>query len=388
MNEIIGKAKITRNNPDNNNKQTNKHNKKAYTRRKIMNTTESLEKIVKSNINGLGELITIERINLDQVTDKKNSVRNTGKHTDTINELYNLIENEEYDETGKFCPPIITTDNDGVKYLVSGNHRYAAHKKANKKDMLVANVSFYSEKTKLTFQLNENDKHFDKYVKNEQNSKDLYKVIAMKVIQKQIPSDKYDLELFLSELSFIKKVKNKTDKKEKLTNALNQVYKYVNQISGTNHDYVHTYETKSLIKELKDTFIKNDNTLDFEIQGFKELEDSDYDNRAFKNVVDKLYSNVENNTIKPLMLIAHVLGGNDYDDVKNIRNFKQQNLIKNKIEEARKICYIDDHLKFKGFKNGIQDLVNIVFPPQLGNELKDNKKIVDWLNQQINTINT
>lgn len=349
--------------------------------------TKKIEENVNSKIKGLGKLVAISYVNLDEIVDTKNSVRLEGKNSDTINKMKDIIERGEYDETGTYCPPIMSVTETGLKYLVSGNHRYTAHKKTNKTKMLVAEVVFNSEQDKTKFQLNENvcPEYFDNYVKSTQDDKQLIEVVVNKILRGEISENENDIRSFISDLNLIRKIKNKTKRDDKIQSLYNIIIKKVASQGKlkTNIDYLHTYDLNSEIPKIEKEFDQYKQHYNYICKGFKKFEDGDYDPRVWKDIVEKIESDIQQENVKQTVLMGHLLPSVKPKNAEAIRKFKTENLIKNKLDEARKICYLDDTLKYKyGYTNGIQDLVNIVFPPQLGKEIDhDNFNVLDWAKQ-------
>jgi hypothetical protein len=338
---------------------------------------KKIETIIKKDISGLGILLSVEKIDLSLLDDTKNLTRVKGRNHDVVDTLTRFINQGNYDESGKYCPPIVVKTSDKYE-LVAGNHRFEAHLSAGKNYMLVGVVEFFSDLHKHRYQINENDNENDHYVKKP-TSKDEISNIVLCLIKKNIlPENKNDIENFVSDLKQLNHKKGKA-KKKAVQQIVNEV---LSKLNNKSFDYVHTYTHNNLLNKVSDTLQKvgQINQKNIVVKGFKALRDTDYDIRSFKSLIEILKSNMDNNNFDPVFLLSHVLGGADPSDVEEIRDFKHKHYLNDQIDFCRKVCHIDDHLKFKGMPNGIKDIVNLEFIPQLGDELS-NVSLDEWLSQ-------
>lgn len=334
-----------------------------------------IKAVIEKDISGLGVLKSVEKIDLSLIDDTKNVTRVDGRDQTVINTIVKFINQGNYDETGKYCPPIVIKK-DNKYELVSGNHRYDAHMAAGKFYMLVGIVDFFSDVHKHKFQINENDEENDHYVKKSTNSSEIVNIVLCLIKQKILSDEKNEIENFLCDLKQLNHKKGK-DKKQTITKITNDV---LSKLNSKSVDYVHTYNPTNLKSKVSEVINKNSNLDEKNIvlQGFKSCRDIDYDVRSFKNVINKVIENINQNNFDSVYLLSHVLGGNDPSDVEEIRDFKNKHYLDEQIDFCRKVCYVDDHLKFKGMKNGIKDIVSLKFIPQLGEEIS-NISLDEWI---------
>lgn len=115
--------------------------------------------------------LKLESIPLNKLTSNKNLVRIGGEDQNCIDDLANLIKNNKYD-TNNFIPPIVEKDDEDCYTIVSGHHRYKAHKVANQNEMICVVASFSSDVDRTVWRVHENCKYNENYVKNTSNDID------------------------------------------------------------------------------------------------------------------------------------------------------------------------------------------------------------------------
>ena len=122
--------------------------------------------------------LKLETIPLNKLQSNKNLVRMSGEDQNCIDELANLIKNNKYD-VNNFIPPIVQQNDDGNSYtIISGHHRYKAHKVANQKEMVCVVATFSSDSDRNAWRVHENSPYNENYVKNISDDKDHVNIIV------------------------------------------------------------------------------------------------------------------------------------------------------------------------------------------------------------------
>ena len=321
-------------------------------------TNRMLSKFEKSNISVTIENLLVE-IPLTSLTDNGNSVRPSGEHVDVITKIAELIENGEYDPY-RYIPPIVehSAVNNGGYVIVSGHHRFRAHKALQFPTMECAVVKFKSERDRSLWRQLENTDGFDGFVKNVISREDNVIIVSDLVSRGIISSDRKSIQDYIIDANIV------TKKAEKSINTIvNAVLKKTG--NHNTYDYVRTWdsaEKKEVIEVLQNKFPDKK----FVGATFKELDDIDYDHRTMLQVVDSF---VEDPT-RPIVVVYAVNGANK-EKIENIRDHKPNNLVSSFVERWSKVVELQNN----GFD--LTKLVTLDPLPQFGSEVKGTNNGVD-----------
>ena len=321
-------------------------------------TNRMLSKFEQSNISVTIENILVE-IPLTSLKDNTNSVRPSGEHVDVITKIAELIENGEYDPY-RYIPPIVehSAVNNGGYVIVSGHHRFRAHKALQFPTMECAVVKFKSERDRSLWRQLENTDGFDGFVKNVISREDNVIIVSDLVSRGIISSDRKSIQDYIIDANIV------TKKAEKSINTIvNAVLKKTG--NHNTYDYVRTWdsaEKKEVIEVLQNKFPDKK----FVGATFKELDDIDYDHRAMLQVVDSFV----NDPTRPIVVVYAVNGANK-EKIENIRDHKPNNLVSSFVERWSKVV----ELQNTGFD--LTKLVTLDPLPQFGSEVKGTNNGVD-----------
>lgn len=326
-------------------------------------TNRLLSKFEQSNIDASIETVLTE-IQLTNLKDNNNTVRPSGEHIDIVTKMVELIENGEYDPY-RYIPPIVERSgiNSDNYVIVSGHHRFKAHRALELPTMECAVVKFKSERDRSLWRQLENTDGFDGFVKNVTSREDNIRVVSDLVSRGIISSDRKSIQDYIIDANIV------TKKAEKSINTIvNDVLK--NTGNHNTYDYVRTWdsaEKKEVIEVLQNKFPDKK----FVSATFKELEDIDYDHRTMLQVVDSF---VEDPT-RPIVVVYAVNGANK-EKIEDIRDHKPKRLVSSFMERWTKV--ID--LQNKGFD--LNKMVTLDPLPQFGAEIKGtNNGIEDFISR-------
>ena len=321
-------------------------------------TNRMLSKFEQSNISVTIENILVE-IPLTSLKDNTNSVRPSGEHVDVITKIAELIENGEYDPY-RYIPPIVehSAVNNGGYVIVSGHHRFRAHKALQFPTMECAVVKFKSERDRSLWRQLENTDGFDGFVKNVISREDNVTIVSDLVSRGIISSDRKSIQDYIIDANIV------TKKAEKSINTIvNAVLKKTG--NHNTYDYVRTWdsaEKKEVIEVLQNKFPDKK----FVGATFKELDDIDYDHRAMLQVVDSFV----NDPTRPIVVVYAVNGANK-EKIEDIRDHKPKNLVSSFVERWSKVVELQNN----GFD--LTKLVTLDPLPQFGSEVKGTNNGVD-----------
>ena len=321
-------------------------------------TNRMLSKFEQSNISVTIENILVE-IPLTSLKDNTNSVRPSGEHVDVITKIAELIENGEYDPY-RYIPPIVehSAVNNGGYVIVSGHHRFRAHKALQFPTMECAVVKFKSERDRSLWRQLENTDGFDGFVKNVISREDNVIIVSDLVSRGIISSDRKSIQDYIIDANIV------TKKAEKSINTIvNAVLKKTG--NHNTYDYVRTWdsaEKKEVIEVLQNKFPDKK----FVGATFKELDDIDYDHRAMLQVVDSFV----NDPTRPIVVVYAVNGANK-EKIEDIRDHKPKNFVSSFVERWSKVA----ELQNTGFD--LTKLVTLDPLPQFGSEVKGTNNGVD-----------
>jgi hypothetical protein len=322
-----------------------------------------LSKFEQSNISATIENILVE-IPLTSLKDNTNSVRPSGEHVDIVTKIVELIENDEYDPY-RYIPPILERSgmNDGSYVIISGHHRFKAHRALELPTMECAVVKFKSERDRSLWRQLENTDGFDGFVKNVTSREDNIKIVSDLVSRGIISSDRKSIQDYIIDANIV------TKKAEKSINTIvNDVLKKTG--NHNTYDYVHSWdsaEKKEVIEVLQNKFP------DKKILSvtFKEEKDIDYDHRTILQVTDSFIQD----PTRPIVVV-YAVNGADKEKIETIREFKPTYLVPNFMDRWSKVI----ELQNKGFD--LSKLVTLEPLPQFGAEIKGtNNGIEDFISR-------
>lgn len=322
-----------------------------------------LSKFEQSNISATIENILVE-IPLTSLKDNTNSVRPSGEHVDIVTKIVELIENGEYDPY-RYIPPILERSgmNDGSYVIISGHHRFKAHRALELTTMECAVVKFKSERDRSLWRQLENTDGFDGFVKNVTSREDNIKIVSDLVSRGIISSDRKSIQDYIIDANIV------TKKAEKSINTIvNDVLKKTG--NHNTYDYVHSWdsaEKKEVIEVLQNKFP------DKKILSvtFKEEKDIDYDHRTILQVTDSFIQD----PTRPIVVV-YAVNGADKEKIETIREFKPTYLVPNFMDRWSKVI----ELQNKGFD--LSKLVTLEPLPQFGAEIKGtNNGIEDFISR-------
>lgn len=321
-------------------------------------TTRLLTKFEQSNISASIETV-LTPIPLTNLKDNNNTVRPSGEHIDVVTKMVEIIESGDYDPY-RYIPPIVEKSNinDENYVIVSGHHRFKAHKALELPTMECAVVKFKSERDRSLWRQLENTDGFDGFVKNVTSREDNIAVVTDLVNRGVISSDRASIQSYIIDAKIV------TEKAEKAINTIvNAVLK--NTGKHNTYDYVRSWdssEKKEVIEVLQNKFPDKK----FVSATFKELEDIDYDHRTMIQVVDSF---VEDPT-RPIVVVYAVNGANK-EKIEDIRDYKPKHLIPSFVKRWAKVIELQNN----GFD--LNKLVTLDPLPQFGSEIKGSNNGID-----------
>lgn len=305
----------------------------------ISRVTELFENL---NINSSFEL---KDVHLNKMMQNKNSARMKGECLETIKNLANLINNGKYNPELHIPPVVEFNKKDGNYTIISGHHRFKAHKLAKKTKMTCIVTKFSDDYQRSVWRTFENSEASDSFVKKYSDEKNNVSLIANLVQTKIVSDDRDSIERFIrdAKLAYLAKtVKSLTDK-------------VLARIGKVDSDYVKTYEkSEDIAKEFQDKYPD----IKFISQTFKSKIDSDYDERVRNKMVDSFLQFPE----KPIALIYSVVD-NEKDEVLEIRNYKTEHLVSDLVKKCREVTRLHD----EGYS--LNDIVTLHPLPQTGKEI-------------------
>lgn len=317
-----------------------------------MKNSKSLEKAnVISRVNAMfdklqiNSLVELVEVDLSKLRENKNAARFGGESKDTIKEMVSLIKDGQYNPY-LYIPPVIELNDDDKTYtIISGHHRYKAHKVCKLTSMVCVKTSFVTPYQRTVWRAFENSKESDSFVKNVSDEKNDTLLIVHAISNRVLPGTREAIERFI--------------KDAKLARTSNKIRTLVNKvllkIGKVDADFVMTYDKPDeIVNSLREKYTNRS----FVGQTFKGKIDVDYDARALNKIADSF---LENPT-KPIELIYSV-NDNTKDDVLEIRNYKAANLIDAYVKRCREVTQLHD----EGYS--LKSIVSLHPLPQLGREI-------------------
>ena len=203
-----------------------------------MNTVLHKVVIKFTELNIQNSNLTLVPISPNNLHSNKNLVRMGGENQTCIDELAKLIKNNKYD-VNNYIPPIVEP-NDGMDgyTIISGHHRYKAHKVANQKEMVCVVANFSSDSDRAVWRVLENSKHNENYVKNVFEDKDYLNIILglMKDPDNGIKPDRRSVGKFIDRA----KITQNNITKTKLINGV------MEKIGVIDTDYIRTLKNEEI----------------------------------------------------------------------------------------------------------------------------------------------
>lgn len=294
--------------------------------------------------------LKLETIPLNKLQSNKNLVRMSGEDRNCIDELANLIKNNKYD-VNNFIPPIVQQNDDGDGYtIISGHHRYKAHKVAKQKEMFCVVATFSSDSDRNAWRVHENSPYNENYVKNTSDDKDHVNIIVSLLKDKNsgIEPNRESIDNFIVRT----KITKNNITKAKLINSI------LEKIGVIDQDYIKTLKSEDLESQIADISLEiPDVTFISSIFG---PDKQDYITRTFSKLADVFIENPS----KKICVPYSISGATNSDKLIEHRT---------KVEVEMKKLLVMSHkiveLENKGYN--FMNLINFVALPQLGNEIKN-----------------
>lgn len=296
--------------------------------------------------------LKLESIPLSELRTNKNLVRMSGEDQNCIDDLANLIKNNKYD-VNNYIPPIIEPNDNGDGYtIISGHHRYKAHKVAKQKEMFCVVATFSSDSDRTVWRVHENSKYNEHYVKNISEDKDYVNIILslMKNKKNGIEPNRRSIENFINRA----KITQNNITKSKLINSV------MEKIGVIDLDYIRTLKSEDVQPFIdKLTVSLPDVNVIPSTFGPDKI---DYFARTFsKSAADF----IENPT-KKICIPYSISGATNSEKLIECRS-KVPLEFNKMLETARQL------VKLENDGHNFMGQINFVPLPQLGNEIKNEK---------------
>jgi hypothetical protein len=317
-----------------------------------MNTVLNKVVLKFAELNIQNSNLKLESIPLNKLTSNKNLVRMGGEDQNCIDDIANLIKNNKYD-TNNFIPPIVEKDGDDDCYtIVSGHHRYKAHKVANQKEMICVIANFSSDSDRTVWRVHENCKYNENYVKNTSNDTDHVNSILYLMQNKKngIEPNRQSIEEFIDRSKI---TKNNVTKTKIVNNILANIGKFDKQYYKT----LTSADVKSYVDEISDD-VPN---VKF-IPSIFGPDKNDYIARTFAKCSASFIENPTNRICIPYS----ISGATDSQKVIEYRQ-KVAEEFKDMFESARKIIELENE------GHNFINQVDFMPLPQLPDEIKNEK---------------
>ena len=332
-----------------------------------MNTV--LDKVVLkfAELNIKNSNLKLESIPLSKLKTNKNLVRMGGEDRNCIDKLANLIENNKYD-LNNFISPIVEQNDDGDGYtIISGHHRYKAHKVAKQKEMVCVVATFSSDSDRNAWRVHENSAYNENYVKNISDDKDHVNIILSLLKDKNsgIEPNRESIGKFIDRT----KITVNSITKAKLINSI------MEKIGTFDAVYYTTLISKDFESQIDNISLEiPDVTFISSIFG---PDKQDYITRTFSKLADSFIKN----PTKKICVPYSISGATSSNGVIKYRT-KVETEMKELLVMSHKIAELEN--KGHSFMNQI----NFVALPQLGNEIDNKKSKEDALNECFENIKT
>jgi len=317
-----------------------------------MNTVLNKVVLKFTELNIQNSSLKLETIPLGKLRSNANFVRTSGEDQNCIDELAKLIKNNKYD-VSNFIPPIVEQNDDNDSYtIISGHHRYKAHKVANQKEMICVVANFSSDSDRTVWRVHENSKYNENYVKNVSEDKDYVDIILslMKDKKNGIEPNRGSIEKFINRA----KITQNKITKSKLINGI------IEKIGVIDRDYIRTLkneEVKPYIERLN-LSLPDVNVIPSTFGPDK----NDYFARTFsKSALDFI-----KNPTQKICIPYSISGATNSEKLIECRE-KVSSEFEKMLEMARQIVQLENA------GHDFMSQINFVPLPQLGNEIKNEK---------------
>ena len=295
--------------------------------------------------------LKLETIPLNKLQSNKNLVRMSGEDQNCIDELANLIKNNKYD-VNNFIPPIVQQNDDAGYTIISGHHRYKAHKVAKQKEMVCVVATFSSDSDRNAWRVHENSPYNENYVKNISDDKDHVNIIVSLLKNKNsgIEPNRESIDNFIGRT----KITKNNITKAKLINSI------MEKIGVIDQDYIKTLKSEDLESQIADISLEiPDVTFISSIFGPTK---QDYGTRTFRKLS---HAFIENPTQK--ICVPYSISGATNSD----KLIEHRTKVKLEMEKLLAMSHKIVQLENEGYN--FMNLIDFVPLPQLGNEIKSEK---------------
>jgi hypothetical protein len=318
-------------------------------------TKRIYSKFDQSNINPT--ITEITEISLTNLKSNYNKVRTKGECLDTVTKMCELIKNGEYDPF-RYVPPIVESVGQDKYMIVSGHHRFMAHRALDINTMLCVIVKFNDERERSIWRQLENTNGFDGFVKNVSTDEENIAYVSDLVNKNIIAADRKSIQDYILDARLVSKKAEKS-----INKIVNSVLK--NTDNHHTYDYVKSWsdtEKKEVVEVLQNKFPNKK----FISAAYKELEDCDYDHRTVVRICDSF---LEDPT-RPIVIV-YAVNGADKQKIESIREFKPNHLVSSFVNRWTKVL----ELQSKGYD--LNKLVTLDHLPQFGSEIKGTNDGID-----------
>jgi len=317
-----------------------------------MNTVLNKVVLKFTELNIKNSNLNLVPISLKKLQSNKNLVRMGGEDQTCIDELAKLIKNNKYD-VNNYIPPIVEP-NDGMDgyTIISGHHRYKAHKVANQKEMVCVVANFSSDSDRAVWRVHENSKYNEHYVKNVFEDKDYVNIILglMKDPDNGIKPDRGSVGKFIDRA----KITQNNITKSKLINGV------MEKIGVIDTDYIRTLKNEE-VQPYIDKLSSSVTDVNVILSTFGP-DKNDYFARTFsKSTLDFI-----KNPTKKICIPYSISGATNSAKLIECRE-KVSIEFKKMLGTARQI------VKLENDGHDFMSQINFVPLPQLGNEIKNEK---------------
>jgi len=300
-------------------------------------------------------------IPINKLRSNENKVRKKGEDIKTIETFAQFINDGTYD-VQMYIPPVVKYNSDDDDYtIISGHHRYKAHKVAKQKKMYCAVITFNSEDDAFRWQVHENSPNFENYTKNVIKDENDY----VDFIKSMTPIKDRNREFLKKKITELKIVKSE-DAVDRIINKILQSDKTYDE------NYIHTWtdvDTEPYMNSVKESnpHVK---CLQFNFNPTKK----DYIMRCLRKIMESYIENPE----RKMCLTYSISGVKDSEHLQKYRDQIPEQLKKlgdmiSKFEKTKKESGHD-----------LKDLINFYSLPQLKNEIKEKDLGLKKLSNKVN----
>ena len=332
-----------------------KNNKSSVEKSNVISRISEIFK----NLHINSSKIDLFEIELTKLRENKNSARMSGVCAKTITDMAQIIKDGQYNPY-LHIPPVVELNSDDKSYtIVSGHHRFKAHRQAKKSKMTCIVTKFDNQYHRAVWRAFENSAESDSYVKNVSDEKNDVLLIVHNINTKVLPDNRDAIERFIKDAKLART-------SNKINNLVNKVLLKIGKVDS---DFVKSYDKSD---KIVDTLREKYPNRTFVGQTFKGTVDVDYDYRALNKIADSFIEN----PAKPIDLV-YSINDNTKDDVLEIRNYKSTHLIDNYVNRCREVVRLHDE------GHSLKNIVSFHHLPQLGKEIEGNDEGLDTFYQTL-----